>query len=132
MSAFTDFIQLELPKRPYLDTDVSTETVIVRRGAGPRQLQSVTLTNGQVLGMSGGTLQGLTANTSSVDSLQHVQSSASASWTITHNRNNRNAVVQIFDNNNDMIMAHNVRLNLNEIVIDLALSMTGYANIIFF
>ena len=132
MSAFTDFVQLELPKRPYMDTDVSTETVVVRRGAGPRQLQSVSLGEGEVLGFSGGTLQGLTANTSSVDSTQHVQGSASAVWTITHNRNNRNAVVQIFDNNNDMVFANNVRLNLNDIVISLGLATAGYANVIFF
>ena len=132
MSAFTDFVQLELPKRPYIETDVSTESVIVRRGAGARQLQSVSLTDGEVLGMSGGTLQGLTANTSTVDSTQHVQGVAATVWTITHNRNNRNAVVQIFDNNNDLVFANNVRLNLNDIVIDLSLATSGYANVIFF
>lgn len=132
MSAFTDFIQLELPKRPYLDSDVSEETVIVRRGVGPRQLQSVTLSEGEVLGMSGGTLQGLSVNTGSVDSLQHVQASVAPVWTITHGRGNRNAVVQIFDNSHDMVVPNNIKLNENDIVISFAIPFNGYANIIFF
>lgn len=132
MSAFTDFIQLELPKRPYLDSDVSEETVIVRRGAGPRQLQSVDIADGQVLGKNGGSLQGLDVNLSSVDSLQHVQSSSASVWTITHGRNSRNAIVQVFDNSHDLVMPNNIKLNLDDITINFIYPFNGYANIIFF
>ena len=36
---FEDFIQLELPNRPWMASDVQEESVIVRRGQGARQLQ---------------------------------------------------------------------------------------------
>ena len=61
MSAFEDFVQFELPKRPYLQTDVAQETVMVRRGPGPRQLAGVSITEGQIVSMVGGVIVGVTA-----------------------------------------------------------------------
>ena len=59
MSAFEDFVQQELPKRGYLNSDVGQETVIIRRGPGPRQFDAVNLAEGQVLGKVGGVLTGV-------------------------------------------------------------------------
>lgn len=55
MSAFEDFVQLELPKRPYTEDDPNPESVYVRRGPGPRQTVGVTLTaEGHVPVLKGG------------------------------------------------------------------------------
>lgn len=131
MSAFTDFVQLELPKRPYMDTDSSTETVLIRRGAGPRQLTGLSLNDGEVLGKVGGVLQGV-ASSSFSSGTRFEQSTPSASWTITHNRGDKKAVVQVFDANDDLITPDNVRTNTNDIVITFGIAFTGYANILFF
>lgn len=133
MSAFTDFVQLELPKRPYLDSDVSGESVIVRRGAGPRQLDAITLTEGQVLGMSGGTLQGVAgAPAAAAEGTRFSQASASTTWTITHNKGNRKALVQVFDASNDLIIPDNINYGLNAITISLGIALAGTANVVFF
>ena len=99
MSAFDDFIQLELPKRPYLDTDVAVETIMVRRGAGPRQLSSVPLTNGQVVSMVNGVITGVAASAVAPPIRKSilVVTTASSLWTIAHNLNSTNAIVQIVD-----------------------------------
>lgn len=128
MSAFTDFVQLELPKRPYLDTDVSTESIIVRRGAGPRQLQGISLNEGEVLGNSGGTLQGIAISSG----LRFTQSSASNTWVLTHGRNSKNVVVQVFDDNDDLVTPDNIRTNLDNVTVTFGISFTGYANVLFF
>ena len=57
MSAFEDFVQQELPKRGYLNSDVAQETIIIRRGAGPRQFDAVTLGEGEVLAKVGGSVE---------------------------------------------------------------------------
>lgn len=44
MSAFEDFVQTELPKRPYTDTDPAVESIMIRRGLGPRQTVGIQLT----------------------------------------------------------------------------------------
>lgn len=128
MSAFTDFVQLELPKRPYLDTDLATESIVVRRGAGPRQLQGVTLSNGQVLGMVGGTVQGVAISAGQ----RFEQLTPSSSWTLTHNRNSKNVLVQIYDENDDLIQADNIRANDDDVTVTFGLAFAGYANVLFF
>jgi hypothetical protein len=128
-TAFEAFIQLELPKRPYLETDVTLEDVIIRRGVGPRQLDGVTLSDGQVLGKVGGVLTGVSA--SGVTSIVHDQSAASATWTITHNKENRNAIVKLRDASDQELFADTVTFNDNDIVITLTSAEAGKAMIVF-
>jgi len=54
MATFNDFVQLELPLRPAILTDPPLETVLVRRGLGPRILEPVVINEGEVLGKVGG------------------------------------------------------------------------------
>lgn len=104
MSAFEDFVQLELPKRPYLDADVAAETVIVRRGVGPRQLGAVALTNGQVLGMVGGTVQGVTLSAGASFKKYSETFTAASTWTVVHNQASTVFVAQVFDADGDQII----------------------------
>jgi hypothetical protein len=134
MSAFEDFVQLELPKRPYLSTDVAEETVIVRRGAGPRQLNAVTLTNGQVLGMVGGVLVGTT-----VASLGNGVRKAilnvtvdDAQWDIPHGLNSTNVIVQVVDAAGYVIIPKEIQiLDANNITVYFNTAQTGTARVIF-
>jgi len=105
MSAFQDFVQLELPKRPYLDTDVAVETVIVRRGVGPRQLSAVTLVNGQVLGMVAGTLQGVPIGAgATLKKYSETISVAATAWTLTHGQASTNFVAQVFSDTGSAVI----------------------------
>lgn len=52
MSAFEDFIQRELPKRPFTEVDGLQGYILVREGAGPRQ---VVFKDPALLGIGGGT-----------------------------------------------------------------------------
>jgi hypothetical protein len=64
MSAFEDFVQTELPKRPYTDADTTLESLLVRRGVGPRQHQELAFTtDGQIPVYSGGSLSAGTVET---------------------------------------------------------------------
>lgn len=87
MSAFEDFVQLELPKRPYLNADVAQETVIVRRGPGPRQLSAVELDEGQVLGKVGGVLTGITIGAGATFKKHAEAFTTSTAWEVSHNQN---------------------------------------------
>lgn len=99
MSAFTDFIQTELPLRPYLPSDVPANSVIVRQGSGPRQLTGITLGEGEILMNVGGSLQAVVLDdvTGNTDSYVHLQESASSTWTIAHNMNSTTFILQCFD-----------------------------------
>lgn len=138
-SLFETFIQLELPKRPYLETDVAQETVIVRRGANPRQLGAVALTDNQVLVRQGGVLTGRALGTNGsfirYAVIDVLQANASATWTATHNLNSFNVVWQIYQNiGTDMapvyesVLPNKVTLtSANEAVVEFNSAMAGKA-----
>lgn len=138
MSAFEDFIQLEIPKRPYLDVDGATETVMVRRGAGPRQLQAVDIAEGQVLAKVGGVI--ISASLSSLLSTYGggvrkailPVTTASQTWTITHNLNSENVIVQIFDSTKSVIIPDSIQItSANVVTATFSTAVTGTARVIF-
>ena len=132
MSAFEDFVQLELPKRPYLDTDVAVETVIVRRGVGPRQLGAVTLTNGQVLGMVGGTLQGVAIGAGATFKKYSETFTAASTWTVTHGQASTNFVAQVYDSTGDLIIPDEIETtSANVVTIRFTSATAGSIRIIF-
>lgn len=128
---FENFIQLELPKRPYLAEDVPEESVIVRRGPGPRQLGGVQLTDGQVLGMQEGQLLGLPLGAGSTDGFHHEQAAPSSEWVIQHNRSNRKVVITILDTTYKQIFADEIVIESNQITISFIENQAGFANIVF-
>lgn len=134
MSAFEDFVQLELPKRPYLNTDVAEETVIVRRGAGPRQLGAVTLTNGQVLGMVGGALVGTTVASLGNGVRKAILNVTVADdlWEIEHNLDSTNVIVQIVDAAGFVIIPAEIQIvDSNNVTVLFNTPQTGTARVIF-
>lgn len=127
---FQDFIQLELPKRPFLETDAAQETIFIRRGVAPREMAGLVIANGQVLGKVGGVLQGVVPTTA--EGVEHIQESPAVTWTITHNKNNKKCIVQIVDANDDLVFADNVKIELNAITLTFTNSQGGRANIMFY
>lgn len=134
MSAFEDFIQLEIPKRPYLNADVAEETVLVRRGAGPRQLSAVTLTNGQVLGMVGGVLVGTTVSALGNGVRKAIQefTVASSTWTVTHNLNSTNVIVQVVDAAGYVVIPNEIQIvDADTVTVTFGTVQTGTVRVIF-
>ncbi|MBV1952713.1 MAG: hypothetical protein KUG64_11035 [Cycloclasticus sp.] len=138
MSAFEDFIQTELPLRPYTTTNPDLETIPVRRGSGPRELQFIDLAEGEVLGKVGGVLTGVTVASLSTLSYNHIQAISSNQWVINHNINSENFLVQIRDALGNIIISDGIKPGdaggldtPNNITVDFTSPVTGKAFIIF-
>lgn len=98
MSAFEDFVQTELPKRGYLNSDVPQESIIIRRGAGPRQFDAIAMAEGQVLAFVGGQLQAVSMTSLVSSGLKKAiltVSEATDIWTINHNLGYDDVIVQL-------------------------------------
>lgn len=132
MSAFEDFVQLELPKRPYLNTDPAQETVIIRRGAGPRQLNAVALTDGQVLGKVGGVLTGVSIGAGATFKKYTETFAADSEWVVTHGQNSTIYVAQAFDAAGSVILPDEIETtDVNTITLMFNTPQAGKVNIIF-
>jgi len=130
---FEDFIQREMPLRPFMPSDIAVESVIIRRGEGPRQLAGVQLTEGQVLGLKNGLLQGVTAGAggSAVDAVAYEQEEAATTWTVTHNRNNVNVVVNVYDADGNWFAPNGLKVTANTVVVDVLEAQAGRVVLIF-
>lgn len=132
MSAFEDFVQLELPKRPYLNTDPAQETVIVRRGAGPRQLGAVSLTDGQVLGKVGGVLTGVSIGAGASFKKYTETFSADSEWIVNHSQNSNVYVAQVFDSTGRVIIPDEIETtDVDTITVHFNTPVAGKITIIF-
>lgn len=133
MSSFETFIQLELPKRPYLETDVGQESVIVRRGPGPRQLGAVTMSEGQVLALVNGVLTG--SSVSAVSGFRKVVLEvpvAALTWNIAHNLASSDAIIQVTDSSGYVIHPHEMHIvDSNNIQILFSSTQSGTVRILF-
>lgn len=137
MSAFEDFIQVELPRRPWTATDPAQETIPVRRGAGPRQLEFVSLNDGQVLGKVGGTVQGIDIPGLGGEiipkSYIHLENTSSNSmWFIPHNLNSEDFVAFVVDDTGNQIFPNTIyAADADNIIIEFNTVVDGKAVIIF-
>lgn len=136
MSAFEDFIQVELPRRPWVVDDPAQETIPVRRGAGPRQLEFVSLTDGQVLGKLSGIIQGVNVPGLGGEVIPKgyifVQGVTADPWTINHNLNSEDYIICVFDTNGEQVLPNAVTTpNANTVVVDFNTPMAGKAVLIF-
>ena len=130
MSAFEDFIQIELPKRPYTNTDTAQESVLIRRGPGPRQHVGVELLDGQVLGKVGGVVQGV-AN-GALRSFKLEVPVATSTWNIVHNLNSEEVIVQIFDENKFVMLPDTIQIiDTNTVRVEFNTAQVGVARVIF-
>ena len=109
-SAFEQFVQQELPLRPFTPNDGNQESVAIRRGQGPRQMQFIDLEDNQVLARVNGVLQGVTLSGMEGNGklggvrymvLDVATGSAASTWTLTHNLDSFNCVVQAYQLNED-------------------------------
>ena len=116
MSAFEDFVQQELPKRGYLNSDVGQETVIIRRGPGPRQFDAVNLLDGQVLGKVNGVLTGVNVTDPEVGGGEPLRKAVmevttpSTTWTVPHMLGSENVIVQAFDATKFVIIPNSIQI----------------------
>ncbi len=131
---FEEFIQTELPRRPFLLNDVQAESVIVRRGAAPRQMDGVLLAEGEVLGMKDGILQGVGSGGggSFAGGYTHTQETGATSWTITHNRNNSNvAGVTVINSAGNVVVPDSVSIDVNTVTLTFSVAQSGKATLVF-
>lgn len=136
MSAFEDFIQVELPRRPWVVTDPAQETVPVRRGAGPRQLEFVALTDGQVLGKLSGTIQGVNVPGLGGEvipkSYVHVQSTPTSQWVVAHNKNSEDFVALVFDGTGSQIISDELTVtDADTVTVDFTSNQAGKLVLVF-
>ena len=80
VNPFNEFVKTELPLRPILSNDGNQESVLVRRGTGPRVYVAVDINEGEVLGKSGGIVQSVPVNLA--PSLSNIQILANSVKTI--------------------------------------------------
>lgn len=136
MAGFNDFVQTELPLRPYLANDVPEESVIIRRGLGPRQLSAITLGEGQVVMKVGEQLQAvnLADVAGGVDGYAHEQLSPQSTWIITHNRDAGNLpIVQVYDLDGKAVVPNETLwISTDEIRIEFSEPFAGRAVMMFF
>ncbi len=133
-SAFEAFIQLELPRRPFLLNDVEQESVIIRRGAAPRQMDGIKLSDGQVLGMVNGVLSGVSAGGggSFVGGLAYTQETAATTWTIQHNRNNANvAGLTVINTAGNVLFPDTIVADANSVTLTFSVAQAGKATMAF-
>lgn len=97
-SPFESFVQLELGKRPFTAADGEEETILIRRGPGPRQLVLLDLAEGQFLGKVGGKLVGVPAPTGGGGgtAYTHKQDVAAQSWAVQHDKDCEFFTVSVF------------------------------------
>lgn len=137
MSAFEDFVQQELPKRGYLNTDVGQETIIVRRGAGPRQFDAVTLQEGHVIAMLNGVLTSVSVTDPAIGGNSGVRKAIlsfteQTTWTVEHNLNSENVIIQAFDENKYVLLPNTMRIvDANTVELTFNTAQTGVARVIF-
>jgi len=135
MSAFTDFIQLELPKRPYLEADVPQNSVIIRNGAGPRQLEGIQLLPGQIIMNIGGTVQAVALEdvTGNTDNYVETIETPSASWVLTHGGGTQNVLIQIYDENGKYVIPDDIEItDDNTVTVSFGSPAAGKAVVIYF
>lgn len=132
-TAFETFVQTELPLRPFLLTDGAQETVFIRRGAGPRQMDLVNINEGEFLTKIGGLLtSGPASGGSSITSTVFNQPTASATWNINHANGSEDFVFVIFDASGNFIFADNVGIvDANNVTVTFSSPQDGKAILIF-
>jgi hypothetical protein len=108
MSAFENFVQVELPKRPYTETNTNQEDVLVRRGPGPRQHVGVPLLDGQVLGKVGGVVQGV--SNAALRTYKLTVTVPTTFWDVVHNLGSEEVIVQAFDENKYVIIPDSIQI----------------------
>lgn len=111
MSAFEDFIQTELPRRPWSPNNPTQESIPVRRGPGPRQLDFVEINEGEILGKQGGVIIGIPLPVTSLCvGFEHIQNTPALTWNIFHNGGTKRIQITIYDVSDNVILSNEINL----------------------
>jgi len=128
---FENFVQQELPRRPYVTTNPTQETVPVRRGPGPRQLEFVNIQEGEVLGKSGGVITGIEVG--NCKGLAYEKPVAASVWTIAHMKNTINVQITVYDEEGSIIFPDKVSIiDSDNVQVSFAGAQAGRAVLIMF
>lgn len=127
---FETFVQTELPLRPFVTSNPALETVLVRRGAGPRQYEAIVIGEGEVLGKVNGELTSM--KIAGVIKANVHFSVGSTEWLVEHEHATTDVIVQTFDNDNEVIYPESIKV-VDDGTIRILFNSTqqGYARIIF-
>ncbi len=133
---FEGFVQEELGKRPYSQTDGPEETILVRRGPGPRQLSYLVLQEGQIIGLVNGVLTGIAMSglggSGSNVMHTHKQPVAAALWSINHGLNHKYFTYNVYDATGRSIWPDEVNIiDENNITISFLIPTSGHVVITF-
>lgn len=134
-NAFNTFIQIEVPKRPYLESDVDQETIIIRRGNGPRQLQALKLDEGQTVLFKDGQLQAIKAGAldAGMDVRSIPQDTPSDQWVLSHGMNCNNVMVQVIGKDNKVFNPSDIEyIDTNTVHVTLPQEVAGTALLVGF
>ena len=132
---FTNFVQVELPKRAVLSEDVPLNSVMIRGGAAPRSLQGVELLDGQILMCIEGTIQAVNLEdvTGDTDNHEHVQEVPSSTWTVNHLGKSLNCIVTVLDDTNKVVTPDEIQYTDEDTVTVTFLSpVVGRALVVYF
>lgn len=134
-SPFNTFIQTEMPKRPYINQDPKQETVIIRRGAGARELQGLELQEGQIIMKIGGQLKAVHAGglSKGLDVYVHTQEIAATEWVIAHDKNTTRCVANCVDLTGKVVMPEEIEvIDENTVKITFTDPTAGSADLLLF
>lgn len=132
LDAFVQFVQAELFRRPFLNNDPNQESIMVRRGGGPRQLTGLDIADDQVIGRVNGQIVGIPVGEVGGGAADRKflfeQSTAATQWTINHSYNSTNLEVYVVDENNSRILPDDITsTTANTVVITFTKEQAGKA-----
>lgn len=136
-NAFESFVQLELGKRPYTTDSGTEETLLIRRGPGPRQLSYLTIAEGEVLGKIAGKLASVPQQSggtqSTIAMFTHKQPSASATWTVIHSKACSYFTLTAFDaSTRKAVLPDEIEIvDDNTVIISFSMQLAGHATFTF-
>lgn len=139
--AFEAFVQQELPLRPFVPQDGAQESIAIRRGQGPRQMEFLQLEEGQVVVFKNGEITGVPIKgldgSGPIGGVRNFVAdieigSELATWTLAHNLNSFNCVAQVYQLNEDGSMQSVIPdslklLNANSVELKFSTPIAGKA-----
>jgi len=134
VNPFNEFVKTELPLRPILSTDGNQESVLVRRGAGPRVFESVDINEGEVVGKSGGLITSVPMTAGLVAATTHLIL-ANSTKTITTYLNtqfiSKKIIIEIHDGTNnyesfEMLIGKTSSTNFDHSIYGMIGNLNGY------
>lgn len=130
---FERYTREELANRVVLLDDVPDNSFFFRKPGSPngsKELEAISLAEGEVLGIVDGNVVGVAAP--STTSYLHDQTTPSMAWTITHNKNNVNVDIAVMNDNNERILTDTARATgPNTVVITTLAAIKGRAILTF-